>query len=155
MSFKNWKIVNWLLHWRFLKASGRLFYFKNSRPSISKYSARCLYFQLPGQLFYRHFWNLIMKLFCVISDGPYIFCYMLWKNMYFFDFVFWIFYDLKCHQLASASRHFVRQIWNLAGFFRKGFCFFAVGAIVQGYLDIPKSVRGRQLNFLLYGPIRL
>ena len=95
MSFKNWKVVNWLLHWRFLKASGGVFYFKKSRPSISKYSTRCLYFQLPGQLFYRHFWNLIMKLFCVISDGPYIFCYMLWKKHVLFWLCFLNFLWLK------------------------------------------------------------
>ena len=52
---------------------GVLLYFKNSWASISRYLVRCLYLETPGWIFYRRVWNLVMKFFCAISDGPYIF----------------------------------------------------------------------------------
>ena len=142
MSFKNWKVVNWLLHWRFLKASGGVFYFKKSRPSISKYSTRCLYFQLPGQLFYRHFWNLIMKLFCVISDGPYIFCYMLWKKHVLFWLCFLNFLWLKVPSTGLRKPPLCPTDMKLDRIFQKRFLLLRSGCNCPKVFGLSKVSKG-------------
>ena len=90
---------------RMLLLARRVFSLKTSSSSISKYPVECLSFKTPGRLFYRRFWNQIMKLFYVISDGPCIFIfYIIRECLCFFDTlcnkVIIGFTCTRCHQLA-------------------------------------------------------
>ena len=103
-----------------LKASGRVFYFKNSRQTIFKDPAGCLDFETTSRVFDCCCWNLVMNLFCVICDGSCIFMfYIIWKCIWFFDML-WnedilvFFTATNCYQLACEGGHLVRQAWNLA-----------------------------------------
>lgn len=119
-----------------LKTFGRVFHFTNFQLNISRYRPDV---ETTGRVFYHRFWNLVMKRFCIISDGSYIFMFYIIKNCVcfltpFIINIFWMVHGVKWHQLASERRQFFQLTWSLRGFFRKSCCFFVVAAIAQNHL---------------------